>query len=568
MPKLLYKKLLLTLIVLLAGTLYVANAEATPKSSFGKNLYYDPNPDKTTLGDRWNLLNSALKEAENTNYRWAQKSLDQAHQIYSDYFKEAALQVDPESDQIIESAFSYNSEFIKTKELVEAGFNRQAIDKSIYKIAYMKLENALDEGDAESFLQWYSVMETKFAISKNPDLVTNQAATEIKENPDKIHHYKDEIKSELLYIFKTKVVEEIEEAIAAIDQGKTSDAIKFAYEGYYYYRTIHPQLVSELGQDEAEKIQSNMKSAMDVTRSGAPNYTIKSKLEQILKNVEPGVKGNQNQSELGLALSSIGDRLHLVEEEYRDAVTDGKITNQVEYDETVVFLQKARTILADNKAELIKLDDSTVSKIESNLEQIDQIVVSYGNFSDLESLVEDSIAIVDGLVEKSGATEAVSESSYFANIKELLKESRIEYASGNTSTSLELIQEAYLDNYEFLEAPIAQYDKDLMEEIEVMMRIELAKMMKNNESKSTIDGHIDSILKKLDRAETLISQAHIEDNDPLLSPLEQLEAGIEPQNVACSDDKVLVMKKSTETSACVKPQTLSRLVAMGWGITQ
>jgi hypothetical protein len=561
----LYKKLLLTLFVFLAGVSYIASADATPKSSFGKNIFYDPSPDQTTLGDRWNMLNTALKEAENTNYHWAQKSLDQAHQIYLDYFKEAALEVDPESDQIIESAFSYNTDYIKEKELVEAGFNRQAIDKSIYKIAYMKLENALDDGDADSFLKWYAVMETKFAISKNPDLVTNQAILEIKENPDKIHYHKDTIKSELIHIFKTKVVEEIEEAIAAIDQGKTNDAIKFTYEGYYYYRTLHPYLIDQLGQEEANKIKSNMKSAMDITRSGAPNYTIKTKLEQILKNVEPGVKGHQDQSETGLALNSIKDRLHLVEEEYRDAVIDGKITNQVEYDETVVFLAKAGSILGQNKADLVKIDENAISKIESNLQQIDEIVASYGPFDELESLVEDSVKIIDDMIEKSGATENSSEPNYFANIKQLLEQSKTEYASGNTQAALDLGQEAYLDNYEFLEAPIAEYDKELMEKIEIMMRIELVNLIKGNSDKSEINDHIGMILKKLDHAQSLVSQVSVADNKPLLSPLEQLESGIEPENVACSDDKVLVIKKSSDTSACVKPHTLSRLVTMGWG---
>lgn len=546
--------------------IYVVSADATiPKDSFGKNLYFDSSPEKTSLGDRWNLLNTALKEAENANYDWAQKSLAQARQIYDDYFRDAALEVDPESDQIIQSAFTYNSDYIKTRELVEAGFNRQAIDKTIYKIAYMKLDDALDDGDAESFLQWYSVMETKFAISKNPDLATNQAIAEIKQNPDKIHYHKDTIRSEILHIFKTKVVEEIEEAIAAIDQGKTNDAIKFTYEGYYYYRTIHPQLVSELGKEEADKIESNMKSAMEITRSAAPNHTIKTKLEQILKNVEPGVKGHTGQSELGLALASIKDRLHLVEEEYRDAVTDGKITNQVEYDETVIFLQKAVSILGENKDELVKLDADSISKIDSNLQKIDEIVVSFGPFAELEPLVEESMRIIDDLMTKSGAANDGAAPDYFANINELLQESKSQYLAGNTQTALDLAQEAYLDNYEFLEAPIAEYDKELMEQIEIMMRIELANMIKDNKEKSEIDTHISAILKKLETAKNLINQAPI-DNKPPMTPLEQHEAGVEPKDIQCADDKVLIIKKSTNTSSCVKPQSLSRLVEIGWGM--
>ncbi len=549
------------------STVYVVYAEtASPKSLFGKNTVYGANNGDVTLGDRWNLLNNALKEAENTNYPWATKKLAEAKQIYYDYFKDAALEVDPASDQIIENAFSYNSEYIKTKNLLEASFSRQAIDKSIYKISFMKLEQALDDGNADEFLKWFIVMETKFVISKNPDLVTNTAIAEIKENRSKIHYYEDEIKSELLNIFMLKTIEEIEEAIAATDQGKTNDAIKFTYEGYYYYRTLHPHLVDTIGQEEADKIEYNMKTAMDVARSGAPNSQIKSKLEQILKNIEPGVKGHQGQSETGLVLNSIKDRLHLVEEEYRDAVTDGKITNQVEYDETVIFLQKAISILDENKDDLDKLNKDAISKVESNLKQIDELVVSLEKFSDLQLLVQDSMSILDGLIDDSGSSENNAAPNYFVKIRQLLEESEKQYTSGNTQDALDLALEAYLDNYEFLEAPIAEHDKKLMEEIEIMMRIELTNMIKNNADQSEINGHIDTILEKLDKAQNLISDIDISSNDNLLvSPLVQFEMGIEPDQIECTNDKVLLLKKSTNTPACVTSQSFSRLVEIGWG---
>lgn len=559
-----YKKLaLFAFSIFLTSSIALASAD-TPKSQFGKNAVYGANNGDVTLGDQWNLLNNALKEAENTNYPWATKNLEQAKQIYSDYFKDAALKFDPESDEIIESAFSYNDEYIKTKQFLEASFNRQAIDKTIYKIAFMNIEDALDDGDADSFLKWFTVMETKFAISKNPDLITNQAISEIKKNPDKIHHYKDEIKSELLNIFKLKTIEEIEEAIAASDQGKPNDAIKFAYEGYYYYRTLHPHLVSTIGQDEAEKIEQNMKSAIDTTRSAAPNSQIKSKLEQILKNIEPGVKGHHGQSEITLTLNSIKDRLHLVEEEYRDAVTDGKITNQVEYDETVIFLQKAISILNENKADLASLDKDAITDLESNLGQLDGIVDSIGEFSALKELAEESIAILDGLIVKSGGSENSSTPDYFGNIKQLLGDSKTQYESGNTQDALDLVLEAYLDNYEFLEAPIAKHDQELMEEIEIMMRIELANMIKNNEAQSKINDHINMILQKLDKAQDLLSDDASDATK--MSPLAQKQLGIESQDIECANDKVPIVKKFTGTVSCVKPQTLSRLVDIGWGM--
>lgn len=259
----------MTLFVLIAVTMYVISAEAaTPKETFGKNIVYGADHEDTNLGHRWTMLNTALTESANTNYYWAQRNLEEAHQIYSDYFKEAALEVDPESDQIIEDVFSYNSNYAKTKQLVDMGFNRQAVDNTINKIVYMKIEKALDEGDVDSFLEWYPVMETKFGISKNAALKTNQALVEIKENPDKIHYHKNTIKSEIQTLFKNKVVGEIRKALTAATAGKTNDAITATYVGYYQYRAVHSDLAGKIGQEDAETIESSMKQAMDVARSG------------------------------------------------------------------------------------------------------------------------------------------------------------------------------------------------------------------------------------------------------------------------------------------------------------
>lgn len=283
-----YKKLLVTLIVLVAGAMHIISAEAaTPKEAFGKNTVYGADHEDTNLGHRWVMLNTALTEATNTNYYWAQRNLDEAHQIYSEHFKEAALEVDPESDQIIEDVFSYNSNYAKTKQLVDMSFNRQIIDNTINTIVYMKIEKALEEGDVDSFLEWYPVMETKFGISKNTALKTNQALVEIKENPDKIHYHKNTIKSEIQTLFKNKVVGEIRKAVTAATTGKTNDAIAATYVGYYQYRAVHSDLAGKIGQDDAAKIESSMKQAMDIARSGAPSTVMKSDLSKVLKTVEP-----------------------------------------------------------------------------------------------------------------------------------------------------------------------------------------------------------------------------------------------------------------------------------------
>lgn len=57
-----------------------------------------------------------------------------------------------------------------------------------------------------------------------------------------------------------------------------------------------------------------------------------------------------------------------------------------------------------------------------------------------------------------------------STIQSLLDQAVVEYGNQNFTGAAELAQIAYLDNYEFLEAPLAQLDPDLMESTETMIR--------------------------------------------------------------------------------------------------
>jgi hypothetical protein len=50
----------------------------------------------------------------------------------------------------------------------------------------------------------------------------------------------------------------------------------------------------------------------------------------------------------------------------------------------------------------------------------------------------------------------------------LLQKSIIELDAGNYTSASELVDIAYIDNYEYIEDPLKELDKDLMEETEVM----------------------------------------------------------------------------------------------------
>lgn len=89
------------------------------------------------------------------------------------------------------------------------------------------------------------------------------------------------------------------------------------------------------------------------------------------------------------------------------------------------------------------------------------------------------------------------------NIESILDQVSTNYRDGNQDTAFSLATKAYLDNYEYIEGPIAQKDKELMEKIELMMRVDLRSMIKNGESVEKVDSKIDSIKTELDQVKPL-----------------------------------------------------------------
>jgi hypothetical protein len=59
----------------------------------------------------------------------------------------------------------------------------------------------------------------------------------------------------------------------------------------------------------------------------------------------------------------------------------------------------------------------------------------------------------------------------------LLDKSITELNTGNYTGASKLIDVAYIDNYEYIEDPLKDLDKDLMEETEVMIREDLASVI-------------------------------------------------------------------------------------------
>jgi hypothetical protein len=95
-----------------------------------------------------------------------------------------------------------------------------------------------------------------------------------------------------------------------------------------------------------------------------------------------------------------------------------------------------------------------------------------------------------------------------AEIRNILNQTVQEYKQGNYNEAETLAIRAYLDNYEFIEDAIAEKDKALMQNIEVMLREQLRQIIQSKVAVEELQQHIDKINSNLDQAEKkLLSSA-------------------------------------------------------------
>ena len=93
-----------------------------------------------------------------------------------------------------------------------------------------------------------------------------------------------------------------------------------------------------------------------------------------------------------------------------------------------------------------------------------------------------------------------------SNIRNLLDKSITKLNTGNYTGASELVDIAYIDNYEYIEDPLKDLDQDLMEETEVMMREDLASAIEDKKPLDEITTLHNNIKTNLDMAEKLFKQ--------------------------------------------------------------
>ncbi len=210
--------------------------------------------------------------------------------------------------------------------------------------------------------------------------------------------------------------------------------------------------------------------------------------------------------------SIVGRLLHLAGHEYEEAVANGTIIEVVEYQDAQAFIHRAESVF---KSSASRINQSLAHEVEEVNEFFSNLNRAVNNREDPTTVETTINGIIHELAEITGlsesqligeeaGTEEQDPIAIINNIKSLLTQLVSAYRSQDYQGAESIATEAYLENYEFIEAPLAERDQQLMEQTEVMLREELRQMITNRVPIEQIEQHIAMINANLDRAAELL----------------------------------------------------------------
>jgi hypothetical protein len=281
------------------------------------------------------------------------------------------------------------------------------------------------------------------------------------------------------------------------------------------YASIEDQLASQngtLNETLSVALQNLSSSVSNVgpEELGGQIDSINVQLDNIVQTLVP----SSEISNPTFNASVIARLLDIAGHEYGEAVADGTIIEIVEYQDGQAFIHRAQSIFNSSESSIDQSMAQEVDEVNELFSNLNNAVNNKDDPANVESTINgiiQELAEITGLSESQltggeGGAEEQDPIAIINNIKSLLTRLIEAYRSQDYQGAENIAIEAYLENYEYIEAPIAQHDEELMEQTEVMLREALRQMITDRAPIEQIEQHIGMINANLDRAAQLLSQ--------------------------------------------------------------
>ena len=203
-------------------------------------------------------------------------------------------------------------------------------------------------------------------------------------------------------------------------------------------------------------------------------------MNETVEQVIPNEIANNNTFKLGV----VSDLLSIAGVEYGEAVENGTITEIVEYQDGQAFVSRAQYVFGQASPLVPQEMNNEVQETNQFFSSLNNAIQNKSNPEEADRLIG---AIIHELLEITGISEAglggqgvnTESGEIISKIRSLLNQTVEAYNQQNYVEAEALATTAYLDNFEFIEAPLAEKDSELMENTEVMLREQLRQFIQN-----------------------------------------------------------------------------------------
>jgi hypothetical protein len=286
--------------------------------------------------------------------------------------------------------------------------------------------------------------------------------------------------------------------------------------------TLHPidEIYSSIeGQIYASDptLNQSLSSSLNQLSSSVDNSTIEefktkaSDLNGLLNDTFGKVIPSQEANSTTFNLTLVADLLSVGENEYREAVENGTVTEIVEYQDGQAFISRAQSVFNQTAPMIPQEESAEVEEINEFFSDLKNAIQSKADVEVVSNSIRaigHEISEVTGIGEEELSAAAGTGDdpvAIISEIRNLLNQTLDTYENQRYGEAETLAIQAYLDNYEFIEAPLAEQNETLMETTEVMLREELRQLIQNNASLQEIQEHVDEINTNLNQAEALLT---------------------------------------------------------------
>lgn len=270
------------------------------------------------------------------------------------------------------------------------------------------------------------------------------------------------------------------------------------------YSTMKPSL-KEANPEFDAKIQKTLMELGQKTGSGVTRKDAQIAIDDAKKIIQEArllVVGEELSQDTSFNVSLIQELLKTSSSEYEEGVKNGQIEMMAEFQDGSAFVWRSQKIFDDIKSNLPEDDAKEIEDFYSDLWNV------YKKRSDPQHVA----TLANGITTKIDAaigqnSDEIDYLTYIENIRNLLNQVKTTYAQGDKDSALGLATTAYLDNFEFLESPLKDAgQRELVDEVETLMRIELRDMITNDVPASEVNQQIDVILEKIDTVAKVVPE--------------------------------------------------------------